>query len=259
MLKKNGLCFFLLGLFVMVAIITSGCSQQVVSTPILPQCIAASSIGSLGTYSLSADNSIASGTNVAASGIRAAGYSTPEVGSDDWWQMTYAFSYGDYTYDMTFSFKLWDKNGTVINTSNALDNLGTSDLGNIWIYGILNITYAGTSYEINIGSSKSNPFKYEGYNASSLSLSGPVSHTGSYENLSYTVTATYNNLTVSTGGTSGYPTGTVNVSIAEGGNTVSTATITFDGDNTASLVFTSGYSGTYSINLDDGTVTAASL
>lgn len=234
----------------------SGCARVSTPTPTIAEATFASSVGSLGMYSVAVDNSIINGVGISSSGVKASGYSTPEVGADDWWNMSYVLDYGGYTFNMTFYFKVWDKDGNLVNTISALNALTSSTLGKIWIYGTYNITYSGSSFQMSMGKSKSDPLKFEGYNTSTQTLSGPISYSGSCENKSYTVTATYNNLTVATGG---YPTGTVDISVAEDSTVVCGGTLTFDGDNTATFVFTSGYSGTYTINLDTGAVTTASL
>lgn len=251
-MKKISTLFFL----ILLASIISSCSSSTSSSaPTIPEATYASSIGSLAQNSISISSSVQEGAGISSKDINALDtydFSSPEAGADNWWEMSISYTSGSYTYEVSSQFKVWTANGEVDSLA-ELNNLNGEDITKLWIYAVYDVDYLTTSIDINIGESKNNPFKI---NYSEETLSGPLDYSASSASTTYAVSLTYD-LTLA-GGAS-YPSGTVNLTISEDSTQVCTATITFNGTSTATLAFSDGYSGTYTINLDSGEVTARGI
>ncbi len=254
----------IIGLFFVVcflALSTLGCSSGgTTATTTLPASTAATAVGLAATNSFGIDDTIigvAQGSALSSASDGFVSICTPTYGSDDWWVSSESYSLGSISFAYTYKFKIWDAQGDEITDISTLNSVASSDISKLWIYSTLDYTTSAASYSFSYGSSTSSPLKFTDYNSStSTTISGPMSCTGTYSSKSFIVTYTYNDLTLSS---SGYPTGSVTMSITGDSLTTIAGTITFDGTSTAVLAFTSGVTGTYSVDLDDGTVTAASI
>jgi len=244
----------LFALFAVVAL--AGCQTASTSTdPTVPEGTLAGACGTLAAGSLSIDNSVMGviGLSVPASEVRMSAPSTPEV-DGDWWTSTNNWTYGGTTYTISYNFRLVNSSGTVCNTQALLDGLTAGTLDDVWMYVSWGISSSTSSLTLTYGNSKDDPLKVEGLINTPKTISGPVSISGSEDGTAYSMTLTYGELAL---GTSGYPTGTVTVTFKEGSSTVAEATIVFNNTDTATITFTSGYSGSYTVDLDTGIVTAS--
>lgn len=235
-------------------LLVAGCSSTSSGgggDPTVPASTVASDLGTMGKNSLALDNGILGVISVAgASGAKAMAPTTPTY-SSSWWTSTDSYSSSGLTYDITYKFRVWDTNGTEITTLQGLAAISSAlDISALWTYTTITYTFSGGSYSISYGSSTSDPLKWSGYNTSSHTISGPLSFSSSYSGTSYGITITYSSLTLS----GGYPSGNVTVSITEDGSEVAAGSIAFNGTNLATVTFTSGLSGTYTVNLDTGLV-----
>jgi hypothetical protein len=237
------------------AILLSGCQQaQQAAAPPVPASTAANSVGSLVSTGLGIDNILMGAVGVAgvsAKEVKTTTIATPEYGADGWWHVT--FTYGG-SISVDSYFRIWST-AQEITTNADLDNLALKNVDKLWIYAAWSIG----SVTMNFGASKDNPLKFTGVGANSTSaksLSGPISFAGTDEDgTSYSITLTYSDVSLSS---SGYPNGNVSFSISSGGTEVIAGTISFNGTATATLTFSTGYSGTYSIDLLTGAATPVS-
>ncbi|NQU16517.1 MAG: hypothetical protein HQ564_00505 [Candidatus Saganbacteria bacterium] len=245
-------------LFALVAIIafSCGCSQNTSTTGIVPAATTASSLGTLGKTSLTADTAMLSAIGIQAVGKKVNSQSiTPTLGGDNWWTATQSVSVGAISYEYTYNFKVWQTGGTLVTDLTILQGLSSSDVEQVYMYSTYDVTTSSTSYALKMGSSKSDPMKAENRNTAQETIDGPITYTGTYNSKTYGITIDYINISIS----NNYPDGTVTFSTTYDGNSSCSGSIVFNGTNTASFTFTSGASGTYSVNLDTGVATAASL
>jgi hypothetical protein len=239
-------------------LLVSGCQQATTHEPTVPADQLASSLGVVAKDSLRIDSDLINTTfpSLSVMDVNATAVSTPEY-TDGWW--TFGDSYtdsGGFTYTRSFQVKVWDAFDAEITTLAGLQAIDdTTDISKLWIYATWNVTYSGATYTIKFGASTSDPLKFEGYNTADQSISGPISYTSTYQEQSFEISYTYGDLQM-TG--SGYPTGSITFNVYENNNLVVSGTITFDGTNIATIAFTTGLSGTYTVNLDTGAVTPAS-
>jgi hypothetical protein len=190
-------------------------------------------------------------TNLSISGLKAASPATPNYGADGFWATTDSYSASGVSYAISYKFKVWNAAGVEIITLADLQAVtGASDLSRLSTYTTIDYTYSGGSFSMSYGSSTSNPLIF---NYDTATINGPITLTNSYSGTSYSITFTYADLASTV---SGYPTGSVSWSMAEGSSTVASGTVTFNGTSTATVAFTSGYSGTYTVNLDTGLVSS---
>jgi hypothetical protein len=234
------------------AIFIAGCSGSASSSSnfTVPAATFAESLGLLAQSSCSIDDCIQEGVAVSR-GMRALSsytYTSPEVGADQWWNMTVNYSSSTMTMEVVTNCKIYTLGGAVTTLAD-LASLETSDVTTFEIYATYDILQNGNSISMNLGSSKTNPFILS---LLGQSLTGPISYTGSYQGTTYAIVMVYD-LEFPTG--SSYPSGTVTATIYENSALVCTGTITFNGTSTATLAFSGGYSGTYTIDLANGTVT----
>jgi len=223
----------------------------------------AASVGSL-VYQSSALDSTTLGF-IGISGLSAKGVKTknPTL-SGDWWSTTESISAGGVTISYSMHAKITDVNGTVINSQALLDALSLANTDRVDTYGTLTITTTvGTTTAtstMTMGSSSS-PLAFTGVGSNSTSaksVNGTVSFSGSDSttNTTYSVSLTYSNVTIAA---SGYPSGTVSFTVSSSSSQVYAGTVTFNGTATATLAFTSGASGTYTVYINTGAVVAASV
>ncbi|MBN2058082.1 MAG: hypothetical protein JW782_04755 [Candidatus Saganbacteria bacterium] len=251
MKKALGLILLLaLGLFAV-----SGCNQSSSggsSTPTVPASTVASDLGTMARFSLDMDNQILGVISIAGvAGARAMAPSTPTY-ANSWWTSTDSYSSSGMTYDKEFNFRVWDTGGSEITTIAGLQGISSSaDLSALWTYTSITYTFSGGSYTIKYGTSTGDPLKFTGYNTASPTISGPLSFSSSYQGTSYSVTFTYGNLTMATGG---YPNGTISWSMSENSSEVAAGSIAFNGTAVCTITFTSGLSGTYQYNIDTGAI-----
>jgi hypothetical protein len=243
----------LLGLLLVLGLgilLVSGCEQPL---PSIPESTAADGIGEISKLSVAIDNAIVDDvlSVLSATSIRAFRPSTPEVGSDDWWHSSDSYTAGDKTHTRDFYFKIWDENGVLITTKNLLKNISFSNIGKLYSSTSWAVSSANSSYTVKLGTSKSDPLIFDGYN-NTETLSGPVIYESSFNDQSFVINLTYGNLTVSP---SGYPSGTVGVRVTADSKTLYEATLLFDGSAIAELTFTLGGTGSYLINIYNGEVT----
>lgn len=244
----GSLLIFSLGLMLL-----TGC--QSASTPSgtsVPASSIASDIGTMAKNSLAMDNGVLGVVDtLSISSIRAATPATPTFGTDSFWVTTDSYTASGITFDSNYKFRVWNATGTEITTLADLQAVSSySDISKIWTYTTITYTYTGGSYSISYGSSVSDPLKFD---YASNTISGPITMTSAYSGTTYSISLTYSNLTASA---TGYPTGLINWSMSEGGSTVAAGTVTFIGTSTATITFTSGYSGTYTVDLTTGLVTS---
>ncbi|MBU1026784.1 MAG: hypothetical protein KKA31_03540, partial [Candidatus Margulisbacteria bacterium] len=245
-----------LGLF-----LVSGCNQGTTSsgggtTVSIPAATIADSVGSSAMLALSIDNSLLGVFGVtSASSARASAPTTPTYEADGWWISTNSYSASGVTHEATYYFKVWTAGGEVT-TLTGLAAITSSTIAKLQTYTTWTTTISTVSYTMKYGASKSDPLTFDGYNtASSQSIDGPISYTSTYTGETYQIVIDYVTLTLNS---SGYPTGSVNWTVSVGGSAVYAGTITYDGTTTATITFTTGATGTYTVNLLTGVVTAAS-
>lgn len=231
-----------------------GCQQSTSTstTPPVPANTCAASVGSLAFTSLYIDNISLGAVGVSGAMSAQTTLATPVYGTDGWWSAQ--FTYGSAA--VTVNFRVWNTSGTEIVNSTGLNALTIATTDKLWIY----TTWVVGSTTMSFGTSKDNPLKFAGiYSTSSTnkSISGPIALSGTDEDgTSYSIAVTYSTVTLSS---SGYPNGTVTVSVTSGGQEIMAGSLVCIGTNSATFTFTSGYSGSYAVNLDTGVVTAASL
>ncbi len=241
-------------------LLVSGCQQATTHEPTIPADQLASSLGAMAKDSLAIDSGLINDTfpSLSAMGVNVTAVSTPEY-TDGWWSFgdSYTNPSGD-TYTRSFQIKVWDAFGAEIVTLAGLRAIDeTTDISKLWIYSTWTVSFAdGPSYTIKFGNSTSDPLKFEGYNTADHSISGPISFSSTYQEASFEISFTYGDLQMTE---SGYPSGSIDFDIYENGNLVVSGSITFNGTNIATITFTTGYSGTYTVDLDSGAVTPASL
>jgi len=243
-----------------------GCTQSTSTstTPPVPVNTCATSVGSMVYQSVTADNLALASIGVY--GLGAAGIvNKAPTYSAGWWSTSETISISTMTMAYTYNVKITDVGGNLIDTAAKLDALLLANVDRVETYTtvtITSITGTTTSFTISLGASKDNPLIFTGVGSNSISaksISGPVSYSGSdSDGTSYAVSMTYSSVTLSA---SGYPSGTITFSISSGGSEIVAGSFVGDGDATATLTFTSGYSGSYTVNLaaNPPTVTPASL
>ncbi len=243
-------------------LLVSGCNQGTTSsggtTVSIPAATIADSVGSSAILTLSIDNSILGVFGVSsASSVRASEPSTPSYGSDEWWTSTNIYTTeANITHNATYNFKVWVAEGEVT-TLLGLDGITLSTVAKLQTYTTWTTTFGTSSFSMSYGASKSDPLTFDGYNTiSNQSIDGPISYTNTYDGETYQIVIDYVTLTLNS---SGYPTGSVNWSVSVGGSAVYAGTITFDGTTTATITFTTGATGTYTVNLLTGIVSATSI
>lgn len=245
--------FGLLLIFALVIMSLSGCNQSSSSTS-LPEATAAASAGTLAKYSLSMDNAILGVVGITAAGnLVGQAPSDPSYGSDGWWSSSDSYSTTGITYTISYAFKMWRSDGTLVSTQSLLDNTSTSNLGDVWTYTTYSITNSSGTFSMSIGDSKTVPLKFANY-LTSETLDGPITYTSTYNGSDYSCTLDYDTLSVNA---SGYPTGSVTITWTYGGSTAYTATMTFNGTATATMLYSTGTS--YTIDLNAGTAVATSF
>ncbi len=251
-------CFYLFFVVCCLLFTSIGCSSGgTAATSTIPAATAASSIGYAAKYSVSIDNSVLGVVGSGISSVKSFSASTPGYGADGWWSSSDSFSLSGISYSYNYKFRVWNSADVEITTTASLDALADANIKTLWTYSTMEYSYAGDTFSIRFGNSTSDPLKFNNLNNSTTkSITGPITYTSTYNSVSYDVAFTYADLSL---GSSGYPSGSVSISVAQTGSASISGTITFDGTNTATLVFTSGVSGTYAINLDTGAVTAAGL
>jgi len=225
----------------------------------IPTVAAATSLGLLCKDGLAIDNSIMGifPSTLSVSGVKSAAVTDIAYGSDGWWSATNSWSTVEggvtYSYDYSYKFRVWNSAGTEIVTPASLDALTETNISKLKMA----VTYAygsgGTTSTYKFGLSTSDPMIIDGYGSTSKTITGPISYTGKYTTESYEVTITYNGMTMNT---SGYPSGTVNWEMKTNGATVYAGTITYDGTRYATCTFTTGGSGSYTVDLDTGLATS---
>jgi hypothetical protein len=238
----------------------TGC--QTASSPAstsIPTAAAASSIGLLAKDGLSIDNSVMGIFSYAqsAGAPRANAPTSITYGSDGWWSAvnTYSMDEGGVTYsfDYNYKFKVWNRAGVEITTAADLDTMDDTTVGKLWMAVTFTYGSGGTTGSYTFGTSTASPMKIEGYGTSGQTIDGTITYSSKYNTESYETSITYNTLSMST---SGYPSGSVTWNLKTNGSTVYSGSITYDGTNIAICTFSSGASGSYSVNLDTGAVTA---
>jgi len=242
----------------LLCLVTLGCSPTSSSTTTLPAATAAEGLGDLAVQSLAADNGVLGViTSLSISSPTAASPSTATYEADGWWTATENTSSGIYTYSLTYRFRLWDLSNNEVTTLAGLQSATASTISKLWIYTSKEMTYSGNSYTFSMGTSISDPLKFEDYNSTTTkSIDGPMQMVASYSGNAYTVTYDYDTVTLNA---SGYPSGTITFSISGSSYTTMTGSIVFNGTSTATLTFTGALSGSYMVDLDTGDVTAASI
>ncbi|MFA6170209.1 MAG: hypothetical protein WCW67_04795 [Candidatus Margulisiibacteriota bacterium] len=243
------------------AMLMAGCSSTSSPTTSVPTSYAASSIGALASTGLAIDNSIldVAPYAMAANGarVRMAAPTAPAYGSDNWWTSTNTWTSSSYTYTYNYKFRIWKSTGSEITTAAELDAADHDNISKLWTYTTFDTTLTTTSGAVTItyqlGESTDKPLKFEGIGSASPTIDGLLKYSGAYGGESFNISMTYNSLTLNA---SGYPSGTVDFSFNVSGGVAYAGTITYDGTSSATLAFTSGGSGTYTINLDSGVVAA---
>lgn len=237
--------YIVLALALILGFISFGCQQTqgtTSGTVAVPSAVVASNASILAGMGTSIDNTILGwcGTGALAVKIQA------PTGSyaSGWWHVTDAWETTGVSYDYDSYFRVYDALGEVI-TSAGLDGVSESTFKKVVTYTTLAYSMAISSetyaYNIKYGNSKDDPYTYDKENSK---VDGPITLTtssGGYG--TYSMTMDYNNLSV---GTSGYPTGTVAITVTSGGVT-QTGSIVYNGTNIATMTWGSD---TYTINLD---------
>lgn len=245
-------------------LLTVGCGSTT-STTAVPESTAASGLGILAKDGLGIDNSIIGvfSSAMSASPVKASSPTTPSY-SGGWWSCTNSytqvFTYEGTTYTYSHSydyqFKVWDDSGVEVTTSSVLDGRTSSNISKIWLYSTDTFSSNGASSTMKFGASTTTPLKFEGYNTGTLTITGPMSFSSSYGGSSYEITLTYASVGLNT---SGYPSGAISFSISVNGSATYAGTITYSGGSTATIEFTTGGTGKYTVDLIYGTVTPASI
>jgi hypothetical protein len=252
-MKKLIGSLLVLGLGIM---LLTGCQSSSTSTPSggsVPATSLASDLGQMAKNSLAMDSGVIGVAQLlSASGIKAQAPATPVMGTDGYWYSSDSFSGSSgMSYDYQYKFRIWNAAGTeMVDTAGLATINSNSDVSKVWVYITCTYTYTGGSYTISFGNSVSDPLKFD---YSTSTVTGPIAMSSTYSGTNYGITMTYNNLSTNV---SGYPTGSVSWTVSEGGTTTCAGTIVFDGDATAVVTFTSGYSGTYTVNIDTGVVSS---
>ncbi|MEA3493932.1 MAG: hypothetical protein U9R38_06055 [Candidatus Margulisiibacteriota bacterium] len=237
----------------------SGCSSTSSSggDTTIPADTVAGGVGVAASNSLTVDNAAGSAAGIS-------GFSTavaPPMASaitlsrsaDGWFEGSDNYSAGGFTYTRTFAFKIYDTNGEVT-TILGLAGLTSADVTKMIMAVTIEYTFSGGSYAISFGTSKTDPMTFT--YSPTKSIDGPIQYTSTYSGDDFTITYDYGTLTV---GASGYPSGDISWSVSSSGSTVAAGTLVFDGTSVAVLTITSGGSGTYNVDLTDGSVVAAGL
>lgn len=252
-------------LFGLGLLLVSGC--QTASTPTtVPAASAAQGLGILATEGLGIDNSILGVFPYAvlsASSVRASAPSTPTY-SGGWWSCTNSYT-KVFTVDATtytfshsydYNFRVWDDASIEVITKAVLDACTRSNISKISLYSTDTFSSNGVSATMKFGASKDDPLTFNGYGTGSFKIDGPMSYSSNYGGTDYTISLDYVNVTLAT---NGIPNGAINFSISVGGSTTYAGTITYNSiAGTATIEFTSGATGTYTVDLSTGIVTPAS-
>ena len=242
----------------------AGCSQQPAATnvPAIEAATVAASVGSMASQATSIDNAAMSFVDI--SGLQAQNLSAkaPTVNSSGYWSTTEVVSYGGMSISYNMNVRITDISGTIINTPVLLAGLDSDNINKLEIYSTLTITVTGTNAAtstMTMGTS-SDPLIFTGIGLNATlakSIDGPVSFSGSdSEGHSYSISINYDALALAA---AGYPSGTVTFSVSALGSAIYAGSIVYNGTYTATLTFTSGATGSYSINLDSGVVVPASI
>jgi len=252
-MKKVLWFFFILGIG---AVLITGCQQASSPTATLDPSTAAAAVGQAVSSSLTFDSLLGfSAMSVQSVKAQTTGFLSPEA--DGWWGVTLSsLTFDSQSVSIEAHLRLYASTGALIDTQTEFGQIGGAlTLDKLYMYGTL--SYSGiASFTVNLGNSKADPFKIEGLSVTGGgTVSGTVSNTTIANGETLVVSMTYNAVTLSA---SGYPNGTVDFSITYAGTTYA-GTITFNGTALASMTFTQGLTGTYTINLITGMVTTASL
>jgi len=259
-MKKKAI---VLSVFLTVAVLlTVGCGSTT-STTAVPESTAASGLGILAKDGLGIDNSIIGvfSSAMSASGVKASAPSTPSY-SGSWWHCTNSytqvFTYEGTTYTYSHSydyqFRVWDDSGVEVTIPSVLDSRTSSNISKIWLYSTDTFSSNGASSTMKFGASatEAGALKFEGYNTGTRTITGPMSFSSSYGGTSYEITLTYASVGLNT---SGWPSGSINFSVSVNGSATYAGTITYSGGSTATIEFTTGGTGKYSVDLTTGLLT----
>lgn len=243
-MKKLFVLFLLVGLVALY-----GCQQaQQATAPTVPVGTCASAVGILANTAVTIDNTALGAVSIIA-GVSAKTVSTPTY-DGTWWNVTYSLG----TDDITFKFKVKTMAGSWVSDVTVLHALHIADVDEL----VMATSYVSSTMTMTFGT-VSSPLTFKGVGlttATGKSIDGPITLSGTdSDGTSYSVTITYSALSLSA---SGYPDGNISFSISSGGSVIVAGNLVCDGTVNATLTFTSGYSGSYAVRLDDGTVTVAS-
>jgi len=252
-MKKGLTLLLVLGMGIL---LVTGC-QKAAETPATTQLSAPEAAGGVAMMTklcLASDNGIVTGfTGASAMKVRAAAPSTPEC-TGGWWSSTDSYSSAAITYEASYQFRILDLSSNPVSTIAgliALDDI--SKITEIDIASSFSYIVGGTSFSVNFGSGTANPLKFGGYDTSIKTISGPISLSETAHGENITISLNYSAINLSL---TGYPSsGSVSFSITSNGSLVIAGNIVFDGDNTVTITFTSGVTGTYDVNIDTGVAT----
>lgn len=246
--------FIILSLVLIAGMFIMGCGASTSSTsatPTVPAATLAGNVGNIGVIGLGIDDNITGLKGVAGSGVKANTVTPTRVSG--WWTAVDSTSKDNYSY--AYRFRMYDTNANELTTEASLAAATSSTISTLETYTSLEVTSALLSFSMSLGTSTSAPLQFLNYNSSTnKKINGPLTYTATSSGTSYTVTLTYANLTLG----AIYPTGSASFSVNIDGETVA-GTVTYDGTSSATLTFTSGATGTYTLNLTDGSATASSL
>lgn len=231
--------------------LVSGCQTQT-STAEIPESVIASGMATSATNALTMDNDI----DYAAGGIGIAGASSAMdviasaitfTRDGDWFTGSDSFTTGGMNYDRNINFRVWDYSGVEVTTVAGLQTM--TPASKLQTYSTIDYTFSGGNYNISYGLSKSDPLTFT-YPPNPKSIDGPIQYTSTYGGSSFAITFDYGNLTLSA---SGYPlSGSIDWAVYSNNTEIAAGSLTFSGTQYATLTFTSGGSGTYTINMQDG-------
>jgi hypothetical protein len=224
-------------------LLVSGCQQATTSSPVSSQ-EAAGDCAQLTDLGLYTDNLVLLSLG-ATTGFRAQTVSGIVRTSDGWWYLINSSTGQQWD----IYFKLWDQNGQELTTLASLSawKAGSVQIDKISTYTTLALTSGSETLNLSMGASKSDPLTFSGRVNPPQKLDGPISMSGTADGKNYSVVIDYVNVSLNT---DGYPSGSVNFSVLVDSSTVLAGTITYDGDETATLTFTSGAEGAYTINIE---------
>jgi len=246
-MKRIFMLLTILGLGILLA---AGCSTTSSGGATIPETEAAQGVGSAANQGLAADNSILDGTGISAAGIGASQDFSSVTREAGWFHATNSFATGvGVTVTEDLYFRVWDTTNTEV-TEVALLNASLT-INQLRMYGTISYIFDSGSgdFTITAGNGSSDPLT--AVYAPSRSLDGQITYTAEYDGTEYQVSYDYGSISTNT---SGYPDGSVSWALTVNNSQQYAGTIVFNGTKFATLNFTTGATGSYTIDLETGNI-----